>query len=338
MGAYAGDGTLAKVDGDYSEVYFSSEFIDLSVPANLEKFIKDGKPVDLGGDGSSPTGTSPLMYFSGNSAAWNSGVNKGTGGNFTMTGSVTDSTNEPVQLPYSPDAVEFRAGDYLSRNSELIGLVDGKTFTVSAWMWNSVIDSGTRRLITVLDDPITNFFMYVGGWRSDGFNSAQAYNQSKSKILQQDAGVGALTAQQWNHILVSYDLANNKTHWVLNGVLVNTTSTVSTNDNIGWTGHKWGIADYFDGSTTDLLADLSEIYFTDEFIDMTVQTNIDKFIKNGKPVFLGNTGELPTGTSAKILFSGDAADFITGVNKGTGGDFVANGTLSNSSNEPVELP
>ena len=62
--------------------------------ANRRKFIDvDGKPVDLGSDGSTPTGTVPLMFFSGPTDDWH--INKGSVGGFTETGAFTDA-------PYSP--------------------------------------------------------------------------------------------------------------------------------------------------------------------------------------------------------------------------------------------
>lgn len=86
------------VDGDFSEFYWTNEYLDLSVAANRDKFYNSttDTPVDLGSDGSTPTGTAPLIYFTGVASIWNAGTNSGSGGNFTMTGAVTDSSNEPV--------------------------------------------------------------------------------------------------------------------------------------------------------------------------------------------------------------------------------------------------
>ena len=84
--------------GDLSEVYFTNEYLDFDTESNRRKFItSDGKPVDLGSDGSTPTGTQPLIYMTGAASVWNAGTNAGSAGNFTMSGSVTDSSNEPVE-------------------------------------------------------------------------------------------------------------------------------------------------------------------------------------------------------------------------------------------------
>jgi len=84
---------------DIADFYVAiGQFLDLSNPANIAKFIADGKPVDLGADGSLPTGTAPTIFFSGNASSFT--TNKGTGGAFTLTGELTDAdASEPVQLP-----------------------------------------------------------------------------------------------------------------------------------------------------------------------------------------------------------------------------------------------
>lgn len=94
-------GGTFKFRGEISELWADRTHIDLTIAANLEKFISSGAPVSLGADGSSPTGTQADVYVTGDAAAWNAGTamkgSDGTGG-FTMNGSVSDSANEPVQL------------------------------------------------------------------------------------------------------------------------------------------------------------------------------------------------------------------------------------------------
>jgi hypothetical protein len=44
---------------------------DLTIsPANLAKFRSGGKPVDLGANGSTPTGSAPLIFLSGDASQW----------------------------------------------------------------------------------------------------------------------------------------------------------------------------------------------------------------------------------------------------------------------------
>lgn len=84
--------------GCLSELWFTNEYIDFSVEANRRKFITAAfKPQDLGADGSTPTGTAPLIYLhlDDAEAAANFALNAGTGGDFTITGTLTTCATSP---------------------------------------------------------------------------------------------------------------------------------------------------------------------------------------------------------------------------------------------------
>ena len=74
-------------------------FLDLSVAANVQKFRSAaGKPVDLGADGSTPTGAQPTGFFHldvGETAA-NWAVNAGDGGGMTVTGALATASTSPT--------------------------------------------------------------------------------------------------------------------------------------------------------------------------------------------------------------------------------------------------
>lgn len=57
--------------------------------ADVEKFLKNGQVQSLGADGSTPFGVAPAVYFRGNAASFP--TNRGTGGAFTLTGSIADA-------------------------------------------------------------------------------------------------------------------------------------------------------------------------------------------------------------------------------------------------------
>ena len=85
------------ITGDMAQFYFNpAEYVDLSVAANLKKFY-DGGPVDLGSDGSTPTGTSPIFFINrtATEAVTAFDTNDGTGGNMTRTGTLAASSNIP---------------------------------------------------------------------------------------------------------------------------------------------------------------------------------------------------------------------------------------------------
>lgn len=83
----------SRLNGTLCELYFTTpaSYYDISVQANREKFrTSGGKPENLGADGSTPTGTQPLVYFGRTAVpAWE--TNAGSGGDFTETGTLVDS-------------------------------------------------------------------------------------------------------------------------------------------------------------------------------------------------------------------------------------------------------
>ena len=89
-----------KFDGDMADIWFGpGQFLDLSVAANLRKFYgPNGGAVDLGADGSTPTGVQPAQYFTGATATWHNNV--GSQGSFGENGALTDAATDP---PTEPD-------------------------------------------------------------------------------------------------------------------------------------------------------------------------------------------------------------------------------------------
>jgi hypothetical protein len=70
--------------------------LQMNTTSNRRKFINaDLTPVDLGSDGSTPTGTAPIIYLSGTPDEFI--VNKGTGGNFSVTAGALIDINPPTE-------------------------------------------------------------------------------------------------------------------------------------------------------------------------------------------------------------------------------------------------
>lgn len=92
-------GGSGKSDGGMAEVWVGpNQYIDFSVAANLQKFrTAGGKPVDVGADGSTPTGTKPLFYqhLADAEAAANFATNRTANGNWTVTGALTTYASSP---------------------------------------------------------------------------------------------------------------------------------------------------------------------------------------------------------------------------------------------------
>lgn len=86
-------------NGGMAELYFATgQYLDFSLAANRRKFITaTGKPVNLGVDGSRPTGVVPIVYLrvADGAAASTFANNLGSGGNFTITGALDTTSTSP---------------------------------------------------------------------------------------------------------------------------------------------------------------------------------------------------------------------------------------------------
>jgi hypothetical protein len=88
VGANARATAIWFMDGKIGFLWFNTEYIDFSQEANRLKFFDAfNNPVDLGADGSIPTGNQPLIYMN---EGFHLGTNLGSGGNFTPQNTPTD--------------------------------------------------------------------------------------------------------------------------------------------------------------------------------------------------------------------------------------------------------
>lgn len=90
----------SKMNADAAEWYVNfADALDLSSSSNRAKFINQSslKPVNLGADGSLPTGTVPIIYqrCAVGAAASSFANNSGSGGNFSITGALTTAATSP---------------------------------------------------------------------------------------------------------------------------------------------------------------------------------------------------------------------------------------------------
>lgn len=86
-------------NGCMAELYFAQgQYLDFSLVSNRRRFISaTGKPVHLSANGALPTGTPPIVYehLDDLEAVANFATNRGTGGNFTITGTLATGSSSP---------------------------------------------------------------------------------------------------------------------------------------------------------------------------------------------------------------------------------------------------
>jgi len=125
---FGDDGFAARITGDIADFQlWIGSYLDFSIQANRQLFINNGVPVNP--LIASQTLGSPTILFQGN--ATNFIINQGTGGPFTLHGSLTDSTTSPGGLTAS---ASFAGAGHVIANAtiEQPGLLQGAATLIGA--------------------------------------------------------------------------------------------------------------------------------------------------------------------------------------------------------------
>lgn len=231
---------------------------------------------------------------------------------------------------YLCKAVTFDGtNDYCLRGAELTGCADGKVGLLSVWL--KFDTDGVSPLI------FTNALQYFYVTRGAGDNKIYIVGETTAGADTLNIQTSAiLSADGWTHIMASWNLAAAVSHLYVDGASDNTEVT-NNNNNIDYTRGDWAIGAK-EGGTNKFDGDIAELYFALEYLDLSVLTNRQKFIRSGKPAFLGTTGKLPT-NSVPIVYQrvigGDAATAFA-TNRGTGGNFAITGALAVAATSPSD--
>lgn len=307
-------------DGRLGALWFNTSYIDLSVAANLAKFVTgtgiDAKPVDLGASGELPTGTSPLIYLPmyGN----NAGKNYGTGGDFTVNSGPYTGARGPNE--FWGNLADFNGTTgYLARTSALSGVSDGKTFSCSFWI---NYDTNNRWIFDLSQTSGIILRAYV---TASNTLDVDAQNSAGTTILNT---VTTTTISGNTFVQICCDMTDSSKFKIyLNGVLATTTLTTYTNDTIPFSiadkvyiGCRSNLSSFWDGR-------ISEFYLTTSYIDFTQEANRLKFRDAfGNPVDLTQQIEDAAIPNPAIYMRFPPTAF--GTNSGTGGNFTVNGTIT----------
>lgn len=136
------------MNGSMCEVYFTTEWLDITDAANRLKFrTAGGCPANLGADGSTPTGTQPLLYLHNEVPNWES--NLGSGGGMTEVGTIVDGATDKPCTTISPADVPYLVAWY--KADAMVGMTNGEA--VTGWE-----DSGPNGydLVSNVDPYYTN--------------------------------------------------------------------------------------------------------------------------------------------------------------------------------------
>ena len=240
------------------------------------------------------------------------------------------------------DAAQFDGiTDYCTRGDQLTGHANSKTGIFSTWFRVEQNDIFTYLLSNATNDGggagSTVRVVHLGGPGADG----------QIQFLM-DSGLNMRTATNypvsttWHHLLASWDLATNSHHIYVDD-LSDLQFDSSVDQTINYTKDDWAIAALPNG-TAKFAGALAEFYFTGgQYLDFSVVANRRRFISaNRKPVSLGATGSLPTGTTPWMyhhLDKGESAPNFR-LNRGSGGNFTINvpdhGVLTTATPSPSD--
>lgn len=222
--------------------------------------------------------------------------------------------------------------DYGLRGADLTGLSDGKEGTISIWM-NFAGGDGTGPYIFI--DSLARLRLYF--YRSSA-NIFRIIGQTTAPAITLDlrATNTTVVASGWTHVMASWNLATTTTHLYLDGS--EDANEVTANDNnIDYAGgSEWSLGAEADG-TDFITADVAEFYFDPNYIDLSQASNRVKFIgADAKPVNIIRSW--PSGSQPLVYLNvrknDPASEFY--VNKGSGGDFIDQATLSLAATSPTD--
>ena len=241
----------------------------------------------------------------------------------------SDSTNLGADGNYADTAytsVNFDgSNDYLTRGADLTGLTNGKVGSCSFWFKVEGSNGANLRVM----NSASSGGQFLIQRNTDNTIRVRGFNAAGSEILTLPSSSTYTADNKWHHCMASWDLANTTGHLYIDGV-DDLGSATTTNDTIDWTNGNWYIGSD-DAGSNKWNGDLAELWWTNEYIDLSSSANRDKFFNSttGEPVNVGSDGSTPTGTAALIYLSGATSTWHT--NDGSGGGFTENGALTDGS-------
>jgi hypothetical protein len=237
-----------------------------------------------------------------------------------------DDVSNFWQIPcWAPDGVN----DYWTRGAELTGGADGKKGSVSFW-FKAPEDIPTAGEVLFGNDKFFGFLWTSGKFQITGKNAA---GDNKLEMYT----TASICDGQWHHIMASWDLGATTAVMYLDGVLQ--TTATELDDTLDYTTGNWAIGAQVAG-TLKFKNDFGQLWFTPDYIDMTIQAVRDLFYNSttSKPV-----DDIGGGTDIDGVFTYSGTTYTPivylidddpGINAGTGGDFTDQGSTVEADSTP----
>lgn len=235
------------------------------------------------------------------------------------------------------DAADFDVtNDYMTRGAGLTGAADSKSGILSVWVRIDGGDGGSRQIITGDVGGSKRFEVSLNS--SNQFHLI-ALDSADGDVISIRSASAYSSGATWRHLLLSWDQATTTSHLYVADVEDRDTPLADVDATIDYTLSDWSVGATVAGATK-FNGPIAELYFAPgQYLDFSNVYNRRKFISaGGKPVYLGATGAVPTGTAPIAYFHLDDAEAVANfaTNRGTGGNFTITGTLETASTSPSD--
>lgn len=214
------------------------------------------------------------------------------------------------------------SNDYLTRGSGLTGAADGKKGTLVAYV---SFDAAAAAVEYILAN--TGLALALRR-NADGTITLLAENSGGSTILDISTTNAYNTADTVYCIMASWDMNTPGSGQIYINDTADLVTSTFTNDTIDYTVGDWSVGADVSGASK-ITGNIYSVWLdTTANIDFDTEANRRKFLDDSsRPVYLGNIGQIPTG-SKPILFLGNDAEIGLNENRGSGGDFSITGALT----------
>jgi hypothetical protein len=236
------------------------------------------------------------------------------------------------------DGADFDgSNDWMRRTSGFTGAANSTMFALSVWFR---IDGdqadGSQFLLSSAGNSGFRLLLQTGG----GSNiEVLAYDGSDLNVLDVRTTSTLSPGPSWRHLLMSFDLADPaKAHVYLDDV--NEANVLGSSARpINFIGTSWAIAGV-PGGTNKFDGCIAELWWQPgAYIDFSQTANRRLFrTAAGRPVKLGDQGQIPTGTAALVYshLRNNEPTINFSINRGTGGSFTLIGVLGAASSSPSD--
>jgi hypothetical protein len=229
--------------------------------------------------------------------AGQAGAGAGAGGG----GGLPPSTPETCVL----EGCAASAFDGLADHGDLLNMtdaVDSKVGLLSFWADLTAGDGDTMYFFNCFQDTGEAFVVIRNSSNQWFIRGRQPSPGLPSTVLTLTSNTSTYNAARgMHHVLVSWNLLTTTAHMWINDSEDLAASPTLENFNVNYTGFTtdgWSLGSRASVKDFKTPVNVSELYFAQEFLDISIEANRRKFITAGlKPVDLGPTGALPTGTA-----------------------------------------